>query len=410
MTPKIAFSNPFRPGAGHMPPYLAGREHETKEFLKLTSQITILENMVLTGLRGVGKTVLLDAFKPLAIANKWLWVGTDLSESASISEENLTIRLLTDLSVVTSNTLISRKQISKIGFSNDQEIVETNLGFDFLYNLYQRTPGLVLDKLKSILEFSWNCLKSQNIKGLIFAYDEAQNLSDQASNGQYPLGVLLDAFQSIQKKNIPFMVILTGLPTLFPKLVDSRTFAERMFRVVFLKSLNKKDSRNAIIKPIDNTKCPVKFTEESVALISEHSGGYPYFIQFICREAYDAFLPKLAAGATASVPLEEITRKLDTDFFAGRWSRATDRQRELLLLISQLDNSEEEFSVQDIVELSKKSAQKPFSNSHVNQMLNSLSLAGLIYKNRFGKYSFAVPLLSQFILRQYNITKQSSGR
>ncbi|MCD6297847.1 MAG: ATP-binding protein, partial [Deltaproteobacteria bacterium] len=189
----------------------------------------------------------------------------------------------------------------------------------------------------------------------------------------------------------------------------SRTFAERMFRVVFLKRLNEKDSKDAILKPINSNKCPVKFTDESVGLITEHSGGYPYFIQFICREAYDAFLPKIAAGETTSVPLEEITRKLDTDFFAGRWSRATDRQRELLLLISQLDNSEEEFSVQDIVELSKKITQKPFSNSHVHQMLNSLSLAGLIYKNRFGKYSFAVPLLSQFILRQYNITKQSSG-
>lgn len=404
---KMPFSNPFRPGAGHMPPYLAGREHETKEFLKLTSQSIILENMVLTGLRGVGKTVLLDTFKPLAIANKWLWVGTDLSESASISEDSLAIRLLTDLSVVTSNTLISREQILKIGFSNKEEIIEANLGFDFLFNLYQKTPGLVLDKLKSILEFTWNCLKSQNINGLIFAYDEAQNLSDQASNKQYPLGVLLDAFQSIQKKNIPFMLVLTGLPTLFPKLVDSRTFTERMFRVVFLKRLNEKDSRNAIIKPIDSHRCPVKFTEESVALITKYSGGYPYFIQFICREAYDAFLPKIAVGETAAVPLEEITRKLDTDFFAGRWSRATDRQRELLLLISQLDNSEEEFSVQDIVELSKKITQKPFSNSHVNQMLNSLSSAGLIYKNRFGKYSFAVPLLSQFILRQYNIRRQS---
>jgi hypothetical protein len=401
------FSNPFRPGAGHMPPYLAGREHETKEFLKLTSQDTILENMVLTGLRGVGKTVLLDTFKPLAIARRWLWVGADLSEAASISEENLAIRLLTDLSVVTSNTLVTREQVSKIGFSNSQEIIETNLGFDFLFNLYQRTPGLVLDKLKSILEFTWDCLKSQNIQGLIFAYDEAQNVSDQAPHTPDPWGVWRAPWEARLKKKIPVMLVLTGLPTLFPKLVDSRTFSERMFRVVFLKRLNKQDSKDAILKPVNSNKCPVKFTDESVDLIIKHSGGYPYFIQFICREAYDAFFPKIAAGEAASVPLEEITRKLDTDFFAGRWARATDRQRELLLLISQLDNSEEEFSVQDIVELSQKTTERPFSNSHVNQMLNSLSAAGLIYKNRFGKYSFAVPLLSQFILRQYNITKQS---
>ncbi len=402
---KPLFLNPYKPGAGHMPPHLAGRDKETEEFLKLSSQTIILENMVLTGLRGVGKTVLLDTFKPLAIKNNWLWVGTDLSESASVSEENLAVRLLTDLSVVTSNVLISQEKISKIGFINTEEIIETRLGFNFLAQLYQNQPGLVLDKLKYVLEFVWDCLQSQNIKGIIFAYDEAQNLSDQAVKEQYPLGILLDTFQSLQRKGVPFMLLLTGLPTLFPKLVESRTFAERMFRVVFLKRLNENDSHDAILTPItdENNTCPVHFTEESVNLIIKNSGGYPYFIQFICKEAYDVFLPKLEAGENISVPLDEITRKLDTDFFAGRWARATDRQRELLIIIAQLDTSEEEFSVQDIVELSRKNMEKPFSPSHVNQMLSSLSTAGLIYKNRFGKYSFAVPLLDQFILRQQKI-------
>ncbi len=393
-----SISNPFRPGAGHMPPYLAGREAEKKEFLRLITQKTILENMVLTGLRGVGKTVLLDIFKPIAVKKAWLWVGTDLSESASVSEENLVIRLLTDLSVVTSNITISKEQISRIGFKPDHEEVEIKLGFNSLINLYSHTPGLVIDKLKYVLEFVWNCLKPLKIQGLIFAYDEAQNLSDQASKEQYPLGVLLDTFQSIQKKDIPFMLTLTGLPTLFPKLVDSRTFAERMFRVVTLKRLNESDSRDAILKPIE--KHPLKLNDESVNLIIQHSGGYPYFIQFICREVYDAFLPKIAAGQEPSVPLTEITRKLDTDFFTGRWSRATDRQRELLLVIAQLENCEEEFAVQEVVELAKKTMKKPFSNSHVSQMLSSLSDAGLIYKNRHGKYSFAVPLLGGFIRRQ----------
>jgi len=399
---KMPFTNPFRPGAGHMPPYLAGRVAERNEFLRLISQETILENMVLTGLRGVGKTVLLDTFKPLALNNRWLWVGTDLSESASITEDNLALRLLTDLSVVTSNISIPIQVKEKVGLIDQREIVEARLGFEFLLNLYRKTPGLALDKIKFILEFTWDCLKDKNVHGLIFAYDEAQNLSDQAQNKQYPLGVLLDSFQSIQKKNIPYMLVLTGLPTLFPKLVDSRTFAERMFRVIFLKRLNKRDSKDAIIKPISNHNCPVEFTEDSVNLIIRHSGGYPYFIQFICREAYDAFLPKIAAGQEPLVPMEEITRKLDTDFFAGRWSRATDRQRELLYVIARLKTSDEEFSVQDIVALSKKLVDKPFSSSHVNQMLSSLSSAGLIYKNRFGKYSFAVPLLGQFIIRQSN--------
>src|SRR5258708_21624711 len=93
---KKSFANPFRPGAGHMPPYLAGRQKEKEEFLRLLKQEVVLENMVLTGLRGVGKTVLLDTLKPLAIQQGWLWVGTDLSESTSISENRVALRLITD--------------------------------------------------------------------------------------------------------------------------------------------------------------------------------------------------------------------------------------------------------------------------------------------------------------------------
>jgi len=394
------FSNPFKPGAGHIPPYLAGREAEKVEFLRLISQKTILENMVLTGLRGVGKTVLLETFKPHAMKHGWPWIGTDLSESVSVSEDNIAIRLLTDLSVITSNIIVAEEQISLIGFRGKSENIERNLGFNFLMGLYNNTPGLVLDKLKFVLEFVWNCLKEKKVMGLIFAYDEAQNLSDQPRKEQYPLGILLDLFQSIQRKGIPFMLVLTGLPTLFPKLVDSRTYAERMFRVVMLERLKESDSRDAILKPIEDIMSPIKLDKNSVNIIIYNSGGYPYFIQFICREVYDAFLPYLSVGESPSIPIDEIIRKLDTDFFAGRWSGVTDRQRELLIVIAGLDNCESEFTVQEIVEKSKKVMKKPFSSSHVNQLLVSLGKTGLIYKNRFGKYSFAVPLLGQFIRRQ----------
>src|SRR5439155_24579416 len=172
----------------------------------------------------------------------------------------------------------------------------------------------------------------------IFAYDEAQNLSDHAASKEYPLSLMLDVFQSIQKKGIPFLLVLVGLPTLFPKLVEARTFTERMFHVVFLQRLNDQDSRDAIVKPIQDARCPVKLGEKSVRLIVQVSGGYPYFIQFICREAYDAFLQKRAAGEKAAVPIPDITRKLDNNFFAGRWARATDRQRELLTVVANLEN------------------------------------------------------------------------
>src|SRR5712692_5954503 len=113
----IPLKNPFRPGAGHMPPYLAGREHETKEFKELLEQDTILKNLVLTGLRGLGKTVLLETLKPMAIQAGWLWAGADLSESTSVSAESMATRLLTDLSVMTSSIINTMAPTKKAGFT-----------------------------------------------------------------------------------------------------------------------------------------------------------------------------------------------------------------------------------------------------------------------------------------------------
>lgn len=391
------FQNPFRPGAGHPPPHLAGREEEKKKFLKFLEQDVIMENMILTGLRGTGKTVLLDSFKPLAINDGWKWCGTDLSESASISEDNIVKRLLADLSVVTSSITLGKEEFRRVGFVDNTESVELRLNYGTLLQAYEQTPGLVSDKLKFVLELAWNSLEQSGAKGLVFAYDEAQNLSDQALKEQFPLSILLEVFQSLQKKGCRVLLVLTGLPTLFPDLVKARTYSERMFHVVVLGRLSEEASRDAILKPIEDMNCPVQLTPESVRTIVDLSGGYPYFIQFICREVYDAFIQ-----GSHSVPTDEIIRKLDSDFFAARWARATDRQRELLTLIASLDNCDEEFTVRDIISLSggEDLGVKPFSSSHISQMLSTLMKAGLVYRNRWGKYALAVPLMGRFIRRE----------
>jgi hypothetical protein len=394
------FKNPYRPGAGHMPPHLAGRLREYGEFDRLLEQDTILENMVLTGLRGVGKTVLLETFKPRAIHRGWLWAGADLSESASITEANLAVRLLTDLSIVTSTiTFEADEKRNPTGFG-PAKTTQTPLSYDVLWSVYDSTPGLDADKIKAALEFAWHHLREQRV---VFAYDEAQNLADHAERHQFPLSVLLDVFQSIQKKGVPFMLVLTGLPTLFPKLVDARTYAERMFRVVTLGRLDVEESREAILVPVQVANCPLNLDDQSVQTISHESGGYPYFIQFICREVYDSFIQQIATtGKAGSVPVDPIQRKLDTDFFAGRWARVTDRQRQLLWVVANIEHADGEFTIQELVAKSKTLLAKPFSSSHASQMLAGLGEQGLIYKNRFGKYSFAVPLLGSFILRTYD--------
>src|SRR4051794_26422416 len=131
-TPISIPENPFRPGAGHMPPYLAGRVHEMDEFRRLLKQKVVLENLVLTGLRGVGKTVLLESFKPMAIQEGWVWVGADLSESASISEASLVTRLLADLATVTSTLITGSSSQYEIGFGGQPLTVSRMLNYDAL--------------------------------------------------------------------------------------------------------------------------------------------------------------------------------------------------------------------------------------------------------------------------------------
>ena len=392
------FKNPFTPGAGHQPPYLAGRESEKTEFLHLLEQDTILENMILTGLRGVGKTVLFDTLRPLATQKQWCWVGTDLSESASLSEDALVTRIFTDLATITSGISIDRQTVQAPGFLGADETKDTTLGSAFLRAIYDSYPGLASDKLKATLKFVWHILSTQGYRGVIFAYDEAQNLSDHLDE-QYPLSMMLDVFQSLQKSGLPLMLAFSGLPTLFPKLVAARTYAERMFRVISLESLTRDESRQAILKPIESDESPVKLNEASVEKICDMSGGYPYFIQFICRETYNALIQRYAANANMSVPVEEIQNKLDNDFFSGRWQRATDRERDLL--VAAAHTQDDEFSIQQIVASSRQSLEKEFAGgSQVSQMLTTLINQGLVFKHRHGRYSFAVPMFDRFIRRQ----------
>ena len=381
---------------------LAGRQSERQQVLRLLEQDAVFENALITGLRGVGKTVLLDALKPSVTEQNWIWIGTDLKESASISEDNIATRLCTDLSIVTSTIVVSAVRKRSIGFSADENKEATTPTYERLKGIYDRTAGLPLDKLKAVIESAWAALSKTGAHGIVFAYDEAQNLTDHAAKERFPLSLLLDTFQSIQRKGLPVLLVLAGLPTLFPKLVQARTFSERMFRSVFLGRLSREESREAILKPIEDTDS-VRLSDESVDTVIDLSRGYPYFIQFICREVYDAFIRRLDKGERASVPVADIERKLDTDFFAGRWAKTTDRQRDLLSVIAQLESRDEEFTVQQIVEKARELSIRGFSSSHTNQMLSALGSQGLVFKNRHGKYLFAVPLLAGYIRRQHPI-------
>jgi hypothetical protein len=403
----VDIPNPFRAGAGHSPPYLAGRKDEKRRFAKLLEQHQITQNVVLTGLRGVGKTVLMDQeYKSIAQKKGWIWVGTDFSDHAFVSETNLSTRLLTDLSVFTSSLTVKQAK-SPVGFDPRPRSSRAPLDFGFLWRIFDQQPGLVVDKLKASLEFVWDAVESIGSRGVLFAYDEAQVVRDREEDHQYPLATLLETFQSVQRKGMRYMLLLTGLPTLFPKLVESRTYAERMFEVQELRRLSEDDCREAIRVPLE--KSDLAFPPDWVNLIIKRSGGYPHFLQFLCRELFDhvrAVGRGRDSSSTLSAVVDAVILRMDADFFGGRWNKLPDRQRDLLFSIASLQRSDEEFTISEIVAASRRPEaarviKKPFRANDVSQMLPRLIESGLIYRDRHGKYLFAVPLFGAYVRRQY---------
>jgi hypothetical protein len=336
-----------------------------------------------------------DKYKPLAQGENWVWVGSDFSEATFLSEINLCIRLLTDLSVFTSGLAVALPD-GTLGFGRDNPKSQ-QLSYDFLSTHFQAQPGLVVDKLKATLEFVWKVSESKGVKGIVFAYDEAQVVCDREEKDEYPLAALLETFQSLQRKGARYLLLLTGLPTLFPRLVESRTYAERMFAIQEIGRLGSEASQQAIEVPLQHSQW--RFTDDGVQRIKDVSDGYPYFIQFICRETFDHLL---ANPEDKRIPMDSIVRKLDSDFFAGRWESVTDRQRDLLYCIAHLDNADVEFTIGEIVDISRRLDVKTFGPGDVSQILPRLIDKGLLYKNRFGKYCFAVPLFGGFIKRRFS--------
>jgi hypothetical protein len=395
--------NPFRPGAGTKPLYLAGRTHEQSQFARVLQQADLTTNIIITGLRGVGKTVLLDQLRPLAAQFGWLWTGNDWNEAASVSEKDVATRLIVDLATVLSPIVTYRTDELPFGFTDKSATTNQRpLKFEDLWGIYNSTPGFDSDKLKAVLEHVARIIANAKIKGIVFAYDEAQNLADKKDRGQFPLSLVVDVFSNLQKRDLgcQFLLVMTGLPTLITNLNEARTYTERMFHMLVLDRLSESETHEAVLKPIQISKSTLTFAQPTIAKIIRESQGYPFLIQYICREVFDAWIGRMTVGEAPSVPMTEITAKLDLDFFAPRWNRATDRQQIFMQVIATLENADGEFAIQDITSASRELLKKPFNPSHATQMLGHLAEKGLIYRNRRGAYCFAVPLLAGFIRRQ----------
>ncbi|MGE0629420.1 MAG: hypothetical protein AB7O43_16525 [Hyphomicrobiaceae bacterium] len=397
--------NPYRPGAGHFPPLLAGRIVEQNHFKRALRERHPSENFLITGLRGFGKTVLLDRLRDMAEDHGWIWVGNDLSESASLSEERLALRVLTDLSEAISSKLGSKAQcdgeassrepapLSADDFGREQHV------FDALKGVYENSPGLPSDRLKAVISRAGSLAARARASGLILSYDEAQCLRDHADRNEFPMSMLVETVQSLQRRPgvVPVLLLLSGLPHVQDALTDTRTYTERMFHILTLDRLSREETWAALATPLDNLMPPLHASKELIDKVVDLSGGYPYLIQFFGKELVDKLLENGGTLQYDAFPAADTLERLDAGLFGARWSRTTDKQREILgLLANRGANAAREITASEVAELSEGET----SNAQATQHLQALCERGLLYRTRYGRYAFTVPMSEAMILRR----------
>lgn len=378
---------------------LAGRRTEQDHFLRLLRQEFTTENILITGLRGFGKTVLLEDLRHMADAEGWLWVGNDLSESSSLSEERLALRILTDLANALSAVLA--KETSSAGASAISDAVD-ELGpttFEALKSKYQSTPGMPTDKLKAVLGRIGTLLVKGKMRGIVLAYDEAQCLSDHAQRDEFPMSMLVETVGALQKRDgvTSCLLVLSGLPPVFDALVATRTYTERMFHVMQLGRLSRSETATALIEPMKPLSPPLHCPPELITKVLDLCGGYPYLVQFFGRELVEAMLKNGGVISTSQFPTPEVMDRLDAGLFAARWNKTSDRQRVFLKHIAtREDINNREFSAREIAAQSNGE----FDSAQASQMLSALQERGLIYRVRHGRYAFTVPMSETMIRRR----------
>jgi hypothetical protein len=370
-----------------MPPYLAGRDSEIIGFKRsLDSALSLPQSLVLSGIRGTGKTVLLRKFEGICSFKKWLVVRREFNLKLNHEDEFLNA-LLTDVTTkVKGISLAKRLSRPAIGFGqrHKEEIDE-----EFVFYFIHKYTGPIGDRLEAILKDIHEFILESKYNGLVFLYDEFHYLEDGKLSGNFPLSLLLESFSHVQQEGMRYCLVLSGLPTLFPNLVKAKTYAERMFSVKNIGNLSKSDAENAIRIPLDDSK--ITFTEELIKGLVEETRGYPYFLQF-----YPYFLiqniPKKKMGLTEfsqMVPL--LLKELDESFFVGRFDKASDAEQKILFEMAKLGS---EARVADLRRRTK------IDKNYLNQILINLIEKGLIFRVGRGKYTFALPLFEKFLLRR----------
>lgn len=385
--------NPFSPGAGTPPPELAGR-HVILERVRVMFERLRLgkseKSLLLIGLRGVGKTVLLNEFERIALACGCKSILIEAHEKKTLAAlllpplrqmlfqldrmEKLSEKVKKGLRVLKSfiNGIKVKYQDIEFCLDIDPEVGTADSG-----DLESDLPVL----LEAIAEAA-----AERKTVIAIVIDELQYLSEQE------LSALIMAMHRIAQKSLPLTLIGAGLPQLVGLTGRSKSYAERLFDFIKLGPLGRSDAIQALRSPLREQGVDIK--DEALDEILLQTQGYPYFLQEWGYQTWNLATKSPIDLSIIEQATNESILRLDDGFFRVRFDRLTPREKEYLYALAVLGNgSQRSGNIAEKLHMSPQS---------VAPIRNSLIKKGMIYSPAHGDTDFTVPLFADYMKRVWS--------
>lgn len=385
-----AIKNPFSPGAGSPPPELVGRERILEQARILLGRIQVKrpeKSILLTGLRGVGKTVLLNEIDRLAIKTGYRTVVVEAHEDKSLAALLVPPlrRLLFELDRVAGAGDKARRGLAVLkGFMNGVKVSlgDLELGLDIDPEKGTADSGDLESDLPNLFVAVAEAAEERQIP-VALLIDELQYFNPKE------LSALIMAMHKMQQRQLPMVLLGAGLPILPGLAGESKSYAERLFSFPDIGALSEADALKALQDP---TKAAgVDFQADALKEIYRLTQGYPYFLQ---EWGYQSWNRAAASPITLQVVKEAtatVIRRLDENFFRVRFDRLTPGEKRFLRAMAGLGSgAHRSGDIADALGVKINS---------LGPVRANLIKKGMIYSPAHGDMAFTVPLFDEFMLR-----------
>lgn len=383
--------NPYRPGVGLRPLYLAGRDAPIRRFgAMLRAAPEQPASMRVTGLRGVGKTVLLDVFADHARDAGWEPAFLELQPAHNTDEAMRQV-----LGSLLERTRAGLSRLERLRSAAGKTLRSGELTLTWEEVSLSISPGSKREEdLAHELFASVELAVAKGREGMVLLLDEAQLIRDERDrHGEHPLSLLIAPIVALQRQELPVGLVVCGLPTLAANLQKARSYSERMFRGEEVASLPHDEAVAALTQPLEETLRAVD--HDVCEAVVQEVEGYPYFIQLWGSELWDAadladaerFTPELLEAAHPDIYL-----RLDRDFYDPRVATLTPAEQDVLLASASCPYPP--LRSADLNEVSDKTP------GNVNVLLGRLVEAGILYRIRKGEYAYTAPKFRDYLQRR----------